>query len=308
MGEGQKSFDCSHWLRYKLIRLKRIMRYILTLIIIICCSRNLAADVNLPVDNFYPGWIKADSLRRFSAPNLYRHINGGAEIFLELGFQELLVQKYQNENQKLKIESYKMESPESALGIYLMKMGRETPHSDISSRNTCNQYQYTLVKGNYFILVYNFTGDSTLLPVMTKLSQAILKQIDHKEIKIFNIMPTQDMKPNTQRIIRGQFTLQALYTFGPRDILNLNGKIFGVSAEYGSNNHSDHTMILVTYPDTKTCNHAFKNLIVNLDSYLVKIKQDRSQLIFKDYKSRYGQVTVSENIMKLVVHLKNPPG
>ena len=138
------------------------MRSILTLIIIICCTGNLAADVKLPVDNFYPGWIKADSLRRFSAPNLYRHINGGAEIFLELGFQELLVQKYQNENQKLKIESYKMESPESALGIYLMKMGRETPHSDISSRNTCNQYQYTLVKGNYFILVYNFTGDSTL--------------------------------------------------------------------------------------------------------------------------------------------------
>ena len=284
------------------------MKFILTPIIIICCTCNLVADINLPVNNFCPGWLKVDSLRRFSAPNLYRHINGGAEIFLELGFQELLVQKYRNENRELKIESYQMESPESALGIYLMKMGRETPHPDISSRNTCNQYQYTLVKGNHFILVYNFTGDSTLLPVMTKLSQAILNQIDHKKIKIFNILPTQGIKPNTRRIIRGQFTLQSIYTFGPRDILNLNGKIFGVSAEYGSQNLSDHTTILITYPDTKTCNHAFKNLIVNLDSYLVKIKQDRSQLIFKYYESGYGQVTISENIMKLVVHLRNAPG
>ncbi len=284
------------------------MRYILTVIIIICCTCRLAADINLPANNFYPGWLKSDTLHRFSALNLYSHINGGAEIFLELGFQELLVQKYQNKNQELKIEFYQMESPESALGIYLMKMGRETPHPDISSRNTCNQYQYTLVKGDYFVLVYNITGDSTLLPVMTELSLTILNHIEHKKIKIFNILPTQGMQANTQRIIRGQITLKSIYTFGPRDILNLNGKIFGVSAEYGSQNISDHTTILITYPDSKTCNHAFKNLILNLDSYLVIIKQDRSKLIFKDYESKYGQVTVSENIMKLIVYLKNPPG
>jgi hypothetical protein len=143
---------------------------------------------------------------------------------------------------------------------------------------------------------------------MTNLSQAILNQIDHKKTKIFNILPTHGIKPNTKRIIRGQITLQSIYIFGPRDILNLNGKIYGVSAEYGRKNLSDHTVILITYPDSKTCNNAFKNLIVNLDPYLVKIKQDRSQLIFKDYESGYGQVTVSENIMKLVVHLRNPPG
>ena len=122
------------------------------------------------------------------------------------------------------------------------------------------------------------------------------------------MLPTQEMKPNTKRIIRGQITLQSIYTFGPRDILNLKGKIFGVSAEYGSQKLSNYTTILITYPDIKTCNSAFKNLVVNLDPYLVKIRQGRSQLIFKDYESQYGQVTISENIMKLVVHLRNPQG
>ena len=52
-----------------------------------------AGDVNLlPADGFSGMWKKNGPMKVFTSEDLYGHINGGAEAFLELGFEQLTVQ------------------------------------------------------------------------------------------------------------------------------------------------------------------------------------------------------------------------
>ena len=111
-----------------------------------------------------------------------------------------------------------------------------------------------------------------------------------------------DMVPNTQKIIRGQYSLQSVYNFGPGDILILKGKIFGASATYIDNKNPAYSIIIILYPDPEYCQKAYENLITNLDPSFIIIHRDPNQLVFEDSDAKYAQVTISEKMMKLVVN------
>src|SRR5512146_1704116 len=75
----------------------------------------------LPADGFAGGWKKAEAPKRFTQADLYGYIDGGAELFLEYGFEQLTVQKYRNGADEFTVEAYRMTDPAAATGIYLMK-------------------------------------------------------------------------------------------------------------------------------------------------------------------------------------------
>jgi hypothetical protein len=97
---------------------------------------NASAQSLLPGDGFSAGWKKTGLARTFISQDLFNHIDGGAELFLEFGFVRLLVQTYGGGSSELTAAVYEMESAAAALGIYLMKMGKETPFSEIAARNS----------------------------------------------------------------------------------------------------------------------------------------------------------------------------
>ena len=66
----------------------------------------LMADIIPPKDNFVKGWVKSGQTLRFTKNDLYGHINGGAELFLEFGFNELLVQRYEKGGEEITLEIY----------------------------------------------------------------------------------------------------------------------------------------------------------------------------------------------------------
>jgi hypothetical protein len=101
----------------------------------------------IPEPGFAPGWTKAGPLRTFTGQDLFNQIDGGAELFLEFGFVKLRLQAYARGKAELTLNAYEMESAASALGIYLMKMGRETPFPEIGARNSCEEIQLTILKG-----------------------------------------------------------------------------------------------------------------------------------------------------------------
>ena len=109
----------------------------------------------IPEPSFAPGWAKAGPLRTFTGQDLFNQIDGGAELFLELGFARLRLQPYARGKAELTLNAYEMESAASALGVYLMKMGRETPFPGIAARNSSEEVQLTILKGRYFIQVDN---------------------------------------------------------------------------------------------------------------------------------------------------------
>ncbi len=283
--------------------------FTLSLILWLCSTNSASGQIVLPTDNFSPGWVHTDSQRVFSPLNLYRQINGAAELFLEFGFRELTVQTYQEQRrqQEMQVEVYQMKSPASAMGIFLMRAGHETEHSDIPARNSGNHFQLMITKGNYFISILNVSGDSTLLPVMTNLAKNILRRIEPADTDLLTLLPQRNLIPHSQKIVRGIYSLRSIYTFGPGDILQLHGEIFGVAGDFQYPDHVGYTQIIIRYPDGATCRRAFEHLRANLDSNLRVIKEGDRHLTFKDDNSEYGNVSILGPDMKLVVHLKHIP-
>ncbi|MFH1680291.1 MAG: DUF6599 family protein [Candidatus Eisenbacteria bacterium] len=254
------------------------------------------------------GWTREDRALRFVGKDLYGHIDGGAELFYELGFRDLRVERYRNDGTELVLENYRMESPEAALAIYLATRGEENPVGAIGERNSGNRFQLIAVKGDTYLQVNNHTGEATLLPVMAALAEGALADVETGDAaKLLDLLPREGLVPGSERIVRGPYSLQAIFTFGDGDILRLGGKTFGVAGNVVAGGDSSRTMIRIPYPDVEKARGAFANLVENLDPYLETIRADPDRLLFRDYREKYGEAFLRDSLLEIRVNLAEPP-
>lgn len=284
----------------------KLIRIVFTLLILF--TKLLFSGEIITPDSLGKNWEKFQPPDIFKGNDLYGHINGGAELFLEFGFEDLSIQKYRKGEIEISLELYKMENATAALGIYLMKAGRESPNQKISARNTFNPHQLLLTAGRYYIQINSFSGDKDLIPLMVLLGKKVIVQIDTTAPpEVLSYLPEKDLIRGSQLIFRGPYGLQKIYTMGKGDILLLGGKIFGISGDYGISAENQYTQLVIRYGEVAEAKKAFNNLNKNLDSYIKSIYQDESILIFKDYKQKYGKVETIDNLLKISLHLSIIP-
>ncbi|MDZ7330520.1 MAG: hypothetical protein ONB13_09870 [candidate division KSB1 bacterium] len=274
-------------------------------IIILWLAVDCHAGIILPDDNFVVGWTTSGRTLRFVGNDLYNYIDGGAELFLEFGFKELLVQGYRQKDKEMVLEVYQMDSPEAALGIYLMKCGEETPIEKIDARNSGNKYQFTIVKGSYFIQVNSFAGDEKLIPIMRELSRQTLRFIpSERPVRLFDLLPKEHLITGSELIIRGPYALQPIFTFGEGDVLKLGGKIFGVVGDYKDPNLGRYKLILIRYASEADAQSAFGHLMAHLDPYLKVLDQSKNAFNFQDFESKFGFVAVKGDMLQIKIGLE----
>ncbi|MEJ2545670.1 MAG: hypothetical protein P8Y99_16525 [Calditrichaceae bacterium] len=280
----------------------------IVLVNIILIQIAICGSITLPENNFIKDWHKSDYQLTFYKNDLYGYIDGGAELFLEFGFDSLLVQDYSNGEADLSLEVYCMENPEAALGIYLMKCGQEASSEAIQARNSTNKYQALVVKSNLYIQLNNFKGNDVAYEVMPAMLNHLLSTIpDSKSIELLSILPDNNKIQDSEKIIRGQYALQPIYTFGEGDILQLEGKKFGVVANYRSENEGEYAQIIIPYLDNDNAQKVLKNLIDNLDPYLRIVEENNNGFVFEDYQKKFGQVKIESNRLIIKIHLVSKP-
>jgi len=216
-----------------------------------------------------------------TSEDLYGHIDGGAEAFLELGFEQLTVQKYKDGANELAVEIYRMKDATAARGIYLARCGKETRDPALKERHTASRQQI-------------------LLPAPPLLHRALQhgrrrgERPDAAEGRAGHgaEAPGRHASAGARRVAgsgaragfragcRGPVSLQALYTLGDGDILQLGGRITGVGGDYKDASGST-TLIIVDYPTPAAVGAAFKHLTANLDTYLKPTASTDARLVFQ---------------------------
>jgi hypothetical protein len=268
-----------------------------------------AAGIKLPGDGFAMGWKTDGPPRTFLKSDLFNHIDGGAELFLEFGFEQVALQRYARGKSELSLEAYEMTGADSALGVYLMKCGKETPLPGIPARNSSEAAQFTILKGRYFILVDNPDGDKALVPAMTALAAAFLETIPAPpaDAHIFDLLPKEKRLAGSERLLRGPVGLQPYYTFGEGDILGLKGMTFAALANYEESQGQASTWIAVAYASPAEALAVFRGLKANLDPYLKILDAGETAFTFVDFRERYGRIRVSGAKLDLSVNLPVRP-
>ena len=261
----------------------------------------------LPADGFAGAWKKNGPTKVFTSEDLYGHINGGAEAFLELGFEQLTVQKYKAGANELAIEIYRMSDPTSARGIYLSKCGKETPDPALNERHTASRQQILWQRHRYYIVIYNTAGGAANAPMLVKAAQAMAPRLPaDAPVPVLDVLPAAGLVPGSSRVIRGPVSLQALYTLGDGDILQLDGKITGAAGDY-KDAAGATSLVVVDYPSPAAAAAAFAHLKANLDSYLKPSSATATKLVFQDYEKKFGVVTVAGRRLQVRLHLTKPP-
>jgi hypothetical protein len=277
-----------------------------------CAAALAAASLNggivVPPGGFAPGWEKSEGLREFPGSRLFDYIDGGADLFLEFGFKGLCLQRYKKGEDELALEIYEMESPEAALGLYLMKCGRETPVKGLDARNSGELAQLTILRGRCFIHINNFSDRKELQPIMIELARRALTGIpDEKAADLVGRLPGQGLQPGSACLFRGPVGLQALYTFGEGDILDQRGLLFGVAGSYEDPKSGHFILILIDYPDAVRALAAYQNLAGRLDPYLRVLKNGGRGLVFEDFQKKFGIVALRGARLELRIGLSSEP-
>lgn len=266
------------------------------------------AAIEFPADGFVPGWKRSGPVETYVPTALYNVIDGGAELFLEMGFTDLRIQKYEGAGAEIAVEAYRMEGAAAALGIYLLKCGRETPLAGIDARNSGDLFQVALLRNHYFVFINNFSGREELLPVMTALARAVAAAIPPgAAVEELGILPAKDMVPGSALLLRGPYSLQAVYTLGDGDILQLEGKRFAASADYRDPSGASCTLIVAPYEDEAQAAGAFSYLRRHLDPYHLVLETGRDYFVFKDFQGLFGRAELSGPRIEIRIKLAELP-
>lgn len=274
-----------------------------------CGARQSAgpAPGPMPADGFAGVWTRDGGPTVFPGAELYGHIDGGAEVFLELGFEGLEVQRYTADVGEIAVELYRMTDPVAALGIYLMKCGTETPDPSLEARHTAGPDQLQMVRGSSYVSVNVMRSDGDLEPALVDFARHVSEHLPAGEATgVFEALPQPGRVGGSERVIRGPFTLEALYTFGEGDILGLAGTVTAVAAEY-EHDGGRFTRIVVPYGDAAAAGDAFDGLAANLDPYLEVVDRGPARLVFSDYAGQFGDVRRDGGTITILVHLSERP-
>ncbi len=266
----------------------------------------LGDPIPMPADNVAAGWARAGNPRLFTKADLYGYIDGGAELFLEFGFDQLSLQKYRNGSREIAVEIYRMADPPAAMGVYLMKCGRETPDVSFKVRHTLNRHQLMLVRNRYYVTINNLSGVDGLGPTLVDFGRAVSNGLPVDRALTVPALPAAGQLPGSLRFVRGQFSLQSIYTLGEGDILQLGGKLLGASANY-KDTAGNYTLLLVNYPSPAAAKGAFENVRKDLDKYLKATTATSSRLVFRDYENKFGVVLLVGSRIDIRLHLANEP-
>ena len=273
------------------------------------CGGRLADEADpLPPDGFLNTWQREASPRVFRGADLYGHINGGAEVFLELGFDRLDVRRYDSDGGAVEVERYRMTDPTAALGIYLMKCGSERPDPALAARHTAGPLQLQMVRGSDYLIVSSLRPEEDLGEALVAFARHIADHIpDELGEDPFSVLPTAGRVAGSERVIRGPFTLEPLVTLGEGDVLLLGGERTAVAAEYEDGDGQRSTRIVASYDDAAAAGRAFSHLVANLDPYLEVLSGEDDRLVFQDYRERYGEVVLDDRWLRLHVDLVSRP-
>lgn len=265
-------------------------------------------DALLPPSGFAGGWARDGQAKVFDGSSLYNHIDGGAEIFLELGFERATVQSYARAADSVVVECYRMRDAEAALAVYLDKCGVETPAPGLGERHTAGRYQLLLVRDRFFVIVNNPPGTPAVAPALVEFARAIAERLPRGGVvPAFAALPRAGLVPGSERLIRGPVGLQEIATLGEGDVLRLGGTLTAVAARYAGGAGGDRTLVVVVYPSEAGADAAFRHLVDHLDPEIRPLAASDRRLVFASYDGTFGVAARAGARLELTLRLQARP-
>ncbi len=178
-------------------------------------------------------WLKNKEVEYYKDDDLFFLVNGGAELYLEYGFIDVVSATYSDTSgKKLKVELFRMEDAFSAYGIYSFKRTQRTPDEKYQYL-TISQYYSMFVSGKIYGLITNTNG----IPKqkLERFTLEITDLINGKAQKPLLVSKLEKIAGNTSKFVymNGSIALNNFYIFDFGNVFNLERGVFFKDANEG---------------------------------------------------------------------------
>jgi len=238
-----------------------IMNKIFALIFVVGFSSGVAALEPalvklLPAE--LDGWTQTNELYHYEGEDLFFLINGGADVYLEYGFSQVISAGYTRAGGgMLRVELYEMLDRDAAFGIYTLfaTMDQTTAYGPWGRKG--NTY-IRFLAGNYIVVILLEReipeGEAQLIGFADFLS----KQLPENTGKpgLVSMLPDAEFILPGVKYFRGHLGLMNIYGFGTEDIF---GFAEGVWGDYGT-----HRLMIMEFESVPAVKQMFEKIPVNL--------------------------------------------
>lgn len=191
----------------------------------------------LPPPGWSDQWKRHFDTQAYKGDDLFVYINGGAEIYHEYGFKQVLVQDFQNPAGKsISLEIYEMSQPDSAYGIYTFKKSQEGKRMEIGAEAYLEGYYMNFWKGNFLVTLTGFDEDQQTVVGLSALAQEVEKRIPSSSQEpppLIKVLPPEGLISSSIKYLKGHLALFNCYPFSQKDIFKLKN---GVRGSYNNGN------------------------------------------------------------------------
>ncbi len=137
------------------------------------------------ISEYVPGsgevepWQPRGASRTFVGEDLYSLINGGAVIFYEYGFKQVITQDYTNgDGKSISLEIYEMDNPASAYGIFTLRRGVEGKSLDVGDEGMFADYYLQFWKGRFLVTLTTSDSEETSQSGLVAIARAVDSKIN----------------------------------------------------------------------------------------------------------------------------------
>ena len=144
----------------------------------------------------------------YAPENLYKYIDGAAEVYLGYGFEELAVQIYESEKgPSLTAEIYEHSDPRNGFGIYASERPVEGDFLKIGAQGYYEEGILNFVRGSYYVKLSSYALGDQDRSVLAQVAADIAARLggDRSLPEILGRFPDRGKVENSERFIPQDF-------------------------------------------------------------------------------------------------------
>jgi hypothetical protein len=166
-----------------------MLRSLIIILIFAATGSCLAQDPIPRIDNKDLPRAIISATRSFKGPALFGYMDGGAELYLEYGFEEASITELTLTGEKYKVEIFKMNGQEEAFGIFSVSRFncRSTPKFTESTCQT--KYQLQVCRGSHYISIICRKGNQTDSLNMLEIGKLVSSKITGPDFDLSSYFP-----------------------------------------------------------------------------------------------------------------------
>ena len=229
------------------------------------CQPSAPAATPLPTDTLLPaggsisGWDTPDNALTYNRENLYNLVDGQADAFFAYGFEQVMVQRYQNAaGARLNVEVWQLANPADAYGLFHSGIAGQPASIGVEGDSDLGR-RLAFWQQHYFVSVTATEAipDETLWTFAKEIGNRLPS--GGEPPAIVRRLPSESLVVGSLLFFHEEISIQMELWLGGENILGLSQATNGIVARYEWGDQKAR-LLLIEYPTASEAADGLKTL------------------------------------------------